>query len=148
MISPIISPIEDYVREWYSLTQACQNTFPTKTIYLTNKGEQVRSKSEKIIADKLQIMDVPYIYEPKIIINGINKYPDFLVLNKRTRESFVWEHFGLSDNPNYASQNLVKMALYEKSNLYIGISVIPSFESLDQPLCAELIDEKISTFLL
>ena len=148
MISPIISPIEDYIREWYSLTPACQNTFPTKTIYLTNKGEQVRSKSEKIIADKLQMMDIPYIYEPKIVINGISKYPDFFVLNVKTRESFIWEHFGLSDNPNYASQNLIKMALYEKNKLYMGRDVIPSFETQEQPLCAELIDDKIATFLL
>lgn len=148
MISPIISPIEDYVNEWYSLTSACQNTFPTKTVYSTNKGEQVRSKSEKIIADKLQMMDIPYIYEPQVILNGITKYPDFLVLNKRTRESFIWEHFGLSDNPNYASQNLVKIALYEKNNLSIGREVIASFETQEQPLCSELIDKKIDDYLM
>ena len=37
---------------------------------LTEKGESVKSKSEKIIADKLNMMNIPYCYEVPLYLKG------------------------------------------------------------------------------
>ena len=53
---------------------------------ITEKGEYVRSKSEKIIADTLTKNNINYVYELPLRLKGYGTVkPDFTVLNKRTR---------------------------------------------------------------
>ena len=51
------------------------------TEYYTIKGERVRSKSEKIIADELYRYQIPYKYEFPLTLathnRNIQLYPDF-----------------------------------------------------------------------
>ena len=148
LISPLITPIEEYVNQWYSTFPPSQNKYPMSINLETNKGEFVRSKSEKIIADKLFAMNIPYAYEPALTLNGKTKYPDFLVLNRITRETYIWEHFGLSDSNEYSDNNLAKLADYEHSGYYLGKSLIATFESKEHPLDSTFVDKKIEAFLL
>ena len=47
--------------------------------------------------------NIPYRYEfPLTLKDGNIYHPDFLCLNVRTRQEYIWEHFGLMDNPDYA----------------------------------------------
>ena len=39
-------------------------------------------------------------------------HPDFYCLNLRTRQEFAWEHFGMMDDPDYASTTAEKLRLY------------------------------------
>ncbi|MCR5416110.1 MAG: hypothetical protein K6E79_04880 [Pseudobutyrivibrio sp.] len=147
VIKPIIPTINDYINEWYNNHPQQQNPFPFDSYLITNKGEKVRSKSEKIIADKLLALDIPYVYEPAVIINNTVKYPDFIILNKRLRKTFYWEHFGLADDEGYSESNLAKLADYEKNGLLIGEDVICSFETKDTPISSSTLDKKIMTHL-
>ena len=58
---------------------------------LTIKGEKVRNKFEKIVADKLTELKIDYEYEPLIRRNGKWFYPDFLINKKIIIECTEWK---------------------------------------------------------
>ncbi|WP_028242891.1 hypothetical protein [Pseudobutyrivibrio ruminis] len=148
LITPIIPDIETFVKDWYNDNPSCQNTYLIDKGVYTKNGELVRSKSEKIIADRLLDFEIPYVYEPKIVLSDNLKYPDFITLNKRTRTTIIWEHFGLSDDQNYSVNNMLKLSLYEQSDYHLGKNLIASFETSDDPLDSFIVDKKIEAFLL
>lgn len=43
--------------------------------------------------------------------------PDFTVLNKRTRQEYVWEHFGMMDDSIYVKNAIKKIEQYGKSGM-------------------------------
>jgi hypothetical protein len=86
----------------------------TSGIY-TEKNEHVRSKSEKILADKLNLMHIPYHYEKPLRLHGYGiVHPDFTILNKRTRKEYYWEHLGMMDDASYSEKAVMKIETYEK----------------------------------
>ncbi len=88
LITPLVSTDEQYIEQWYEEHKGGQNSFAKTTAYTTVKGETVRSKSEKMIADAYHAAGVPYVYEPTVMLsNGKTKYPDFAVLNVRLRKT-------------------------------------------------------------
>ena len=88
LVEPVIMPIDQYICEWRKAHPGEQNSFPYEEEITTNRGEIVRSKSEKIIADLFNKYDVPYVCEPEVrLFNGKCAYPDFVILNKRTRKT-------------------------------------------------------------
>jgi len=148
LIEPIIPEINTYIADWYEANPGFKNSYSIEKGIATKRGELVRSKSEKIIADRLFDFNVPYVYEPEIILNDSIKYPDFLVLNKRTRKTLLWEHFGLTDDMNYSVNNLLKLLMYEENGYLLGSSLIATFESREYILDTNLVDVKIEAFLL
>lgn len=91
------------------------NTYkPEQLIYSTIKGDRVRSKSERFIADTLFKLKIPYRYEPIMYINGQKVCPDFVIL-KPNGELIIWEHFGLLDDQNYEDKAIKKIKLYNYS---------------------------------
>ena len=79
-----------YYRYRFALYNLCENPglsvmealdmSKRQEIY-TERGERVRSKSEKIIADKLFLQNIPYHYERPIYLKGFGMvYPDFCCL--------------------------------------------------------------------
>jgi hypothetical protein len=123
-----------------------------RTEYITNKGERVRSKSEKIIADELARHQIPYKYEKplQLIVDGKMKefYPDFTVLNRTTGETKYIEHLGMMDAPSYYKNVLSKLDVYEKNGLLIGRDVILFHESSYQPLNTRVVTDYINEFLM
>ncbi|SFH72967.1 hypothetical protein SAMN04487830_106120 [Pseudobutyrivibrio sp. OR37] len=73
----------------------------------------VRSKSEKIIADALEKYNVPYQYEPMLELGYNTIYPDFVVLNLRTRKTVYWEHLGLVSDIEYSTAFYYEQRGYE-----------------------------------
>ena len=122
------------------------------TEYFTNRGERVRSKSEKIIADELDRRDVPYKYEKPLILLAEGKqrklFPDFTTLNKTTGKVIYLEHLGMMDNSYYYNNTLSKLDVYEKNGLLIGRDVLLLHESAHQPLNTRIISDYIGEFLL
>ncbi len=134
------------VKDWYEQNKGMQNTFEIKNPFLTIKGETVRSKSEKIIADYFYNMDIPYVYEPKYtLVNGRTLYPDFALYNYRDNSTVYWEHMGLVDDTDYLSKNIKKIMLYEKNGLVLGQNLMISYESSDSPLDMNIIKEKLES---
>lgn len=121
------------------------------TDFVTGKGERVRSKSEKIIADELARQGIPYKYEKPLLLNvdGMMRtfYPDFTVMNVTTGEIKYLEHFGMVDSSNYLKNTLSKLDVYEKNGLLIGREVILLHESAYRPLNTRVITDYIREFL-
>ena len=79
-LADVSAPVE--VFRWL---KSNQNSFKEKELkFVTNNGVRVRSKSEKIIGDKLEELGIPYIYEASLRLpNGRYFSPDFTLLSLR-----------------------------------------------------------------
>lgn len=156
LVAPIILDDDRYAELWLSNAEKqrqcnlvkSQNTFPNQFPILTENQETVRSKSEKIIADKLKLSNVPYLYEQALRLGNTTKYPDFTVLNKRTRKVFYWEHMGLIDQEEYSGKALSKLAIYSQNGIWPGKNLIVTYETKEYPLDVKHIERIIAEYLI
>ena len=124
------------------------------TAYVTLNGENVKSKSELIIADRLKAAGVPYHYEPRqgIADEHVGDImvwsPDFKALNVRTGKEYFWEHFGKMDDPDYFSTCQFKLSLFADNGIYMGENLIVTMESSRTPLNTGYVDRLIERFLI
>lgn len=144
MINPIIEAEEDFIERWYEEHPGGQNSFYGEGLYKTTRGEYVRSKSEKIIADMLYQNNIPYQYEALLELGCTTVYPDFTILDLNTRKTLYWEHLGLASDEEYAVKNFYKLAKYESSNYNLGEDLLITQEAEDMPLDIELVQAKIA----
>ena len=83
--------------------------------YDTKRKERVRSKSELNIANMLDSYGVPYKYEcPLKLKDGKVIYPDFTVINVKSRKVIYWEHRGMMDDKNYANMAVSRIKQMRK----------------------------------
>ena len=138
LITPVLLPDETYITEWKNehLMKRSQqpNTFPLNRSFQTKEGSAVRSKSEKIIADLLYDLGIPYVYEAPFFSKGGVFFPDFTVLNVRTRTTVYWEHFGMMDNADYSACIPQKIKDYERAGIRLGETLIATFEMAATPI--------------
>ena len=150
LVTPALLSDEEYAEQWQD-RDYMKSDYPLPENYeeiLSKKGETVRSKSEKILADMFYDNDIPYRYESECVLsNGKRVFPDFTLLNKRTRQEFIWEHFGMMDNPEYVQHNLIKMREYENSGFLLGLNLLFSYETASMSLSTNLIQEYIDHYL-
>ena len=139
---------EEYIRKWYKAHPGGQNNYPFYSEIYTERGEQVRSKSEKILADLFLKKNVPYVYEPKFIL-GNNSFfiVDFLLLNIRLRRSLAFEHFGMMGNPEYADRVCEKLARYQANGYVMGENFLFTMETQNMPLNTKMVEGLIDRFL-
>ena len=149
LINPVIESEDRFIKEWLEKYEGQKNTFPTDFKIQTDRGEMVKSKSEKILADLFYRYNIPYQYEPEFALRSGKKiYPDFVVLNVKERKTYYWEHFGLVSNNEYSEKNLEKLCQYERMGVELGENLIVSFESNKLPLDVELVKNKIKKYLM
>jgi len=105
------------------------NTYPSsRQTYTSNGGTIVRSKSEVLIANRLEAYNVPYRYEIPIVIGGKQKYPDFTIKHPFTGKTVIWEHFGALHEPGYEKKMIEKMNLYQTHGYLPFETLIYTFE--------------------
>ena len=145
---------EQYLSQWENITWQGLPFSSEAPQYDTANGEKVRSKSEVIIADTLARHGIAYRYEfplrlrqTKSSSESLTIYPDFLCLNLRTRREFYWEHFGLMDDPEYATKSARKLRHYAENNIFLGRNLIITMETQDEPLNIKIIEKNILEFL-
>lgn len=143
LVKPYILPTEDYIAEWENQDYEQLASRDGMAFFLTEKGDRVRSKSEKIIADKLYREGIPYRYEEKLNLRGITVHPDFTILNVRERTTHYLEHFGMMSNPEYCRKALSKIATYEKYGYRMGREFLCTFESEEMPLDLKMLERVI-----
>ena len=149
LVNPVMMPINEYVDIWLSEPYEKMDFDERYNNYFSNKGVQLRSKSEVIIANSLEQYDIPYKYERPIELKGLGKvHPDFTCLNKGTRKEYIWEHFGMMDNENYASKNVTKISTYAQNGYLAGKNMIMTFETSFCPLNTKNIKMMIKQYLL
>jgi energy-coupling factor transporter ATP-binding protein EcfA2 len=86
-------------------------------IYRTERGDLVRSKSEWIIADKLHAAGIDYQYEQPKILDGIERYPDFTIVDDDSGATWYWEHNGMLSNEEYSQRWERKLSAYRKEGI-------------------------------
>ncbi len=148
LVEPLFIDNETYAAQWQAKNYERKKDIPDGSL-LTQKNEPVRSKSEIIIADLLNLKKVPYHYEyPVKLSNGNTIYPDFFCLNKRTRKEFYWEHFGKMDDPIYSSNMTQRISDYSKIGIIPGENLILTFETARTHLETKVIESLIKSFLM
>ncbi len=185
LITPITLTDEQYITLWKNITWQRRPIDPDALTYDTANGEQVRSKSEVIIAEALHRHGIPYRYEypielfkggpstdlrdhksdlrdhksnlmntnKKLVypnhyhIRQVTLHPDFTCLNVYTRQEFIWEHFGLMDDPEYAKNATGKLRLYTENGILPGRNLIITMETQAEPLSTRAIEKIIREFL-
>ena len=88
-----------------------------KLIYLTENGDLVRSKSEWIIADKLKAAGIKYQYEQPLVLDGVERLPDFTIRDEDAGTVWYWEHNGMLSDEEYKKRWERKEAAYRKAKI-------------------------------
>ena len=149
--NPSVFTDDGFARKWQE--EEYNNRWMSRKdhAYETPRGERVRSKSEWIIASMLHEAGVPYRYEETVALNEdfqVFLYPDFTVLNKRTRKVYYWEHFGRMDDPEYITNSFMpKMNDYYNFEFLPGDKLLMTFESKGHPLDTTEVKRIIDGFL-
>ncbi len=135
LVNPHIISDEEYVNQWLSKEYEGNDFWDEYKKFKTERGELVRSKSEKIIADKLYKMGIPYKYECPLRTKKMGTiYPDFTILIVSSRQEVYLEHFGLMDVPEYCEKTLLRIQSLAKEGIVFGKNLFATFESSTVPL--------------
>ena len=148
LVSSLFIDDEQYAKDWRSATPQRYNSYPINSPIVTENNEIVRSKSEKIIADKLKLYEIPYYYQKPLMLGKTVKFPDFTVLNKYTRKEYYWEHLGMLDDPEYFRDNINKLELYFRNQIIVGKNLIITYETSIQPLSVKTVDKILKEYFL
>lgn len=129
-ITPVCISDAGYVEKWLKKSSSIINSYKIDGNITTNKGEPVRSKSEKIIADILEKLGIPYKYEECLILDdGSYLFPDFTILDVKRRREIYLEHLGLMDNFEYVNRTMEKIKKYENNGIFPGVNLLLTSES-------------------
>ena len=121
---------DEYVRNWQNVKYTGKSFEDDLKVIVTERGERVRSKSEKIIADKLYSLGIPYRYEYPLMLDGnIRVYPDFIILRMPERKEVYLEHFGMMDDSGYVDNVIYKLNTYERNGIYLGVNLFITYET-------------------
>ena len=148
LVTPLYDDDDLFLNKWQAEAYEPMG-FSDNTDYYSGNGVRVRSKSELIIANLLEQYGVPYKYEKPIVLDGIGQVrPDFVCLNIRTRQEYLWEHFGMMDNAGYANKNISKLNAYQQNGYYMGKNMIATYESSGAPLSSRNLKGIIEEWLV
>ncbi len=152
LVTPPVPDRELFIREWSAVTYLPGRFDEDTPVFYSERGERVRSKSEKISADKYLHLSIPYRYEyPIQLLDGRRKItfrPDFTLLNKRTCKVYYHQHLGMLDDPEYLSSNLWKLKIFENNGIMLGEQLFFTYETRDMPFDDRQLDRMIERYLL
>lgn len=144
LLCPIDMRDTDFREKWISLPFEGKEIPADVPFYQTDKGERVRSKSELNIANALFRLGIPYKYEcPLLLSSGQIIYPDFTLFAAHRRQEMYWEHRGMMDDRQYASNAVQRTKAYQKSGIFPGDRLIFTEETSGRPLGTDEIESVI-----
>ena len=137
------------LKEWKAKEYIGKGFEDNVPVILSEKGERVRSKSEKILADYFYRHGIEYKYECPLYLNGIGIiYPDFTFLSQKTGKEMYWEHNGKVDDPAYARKMVRKIQEYEKNGIFAGENLILTYETEQTILNTSKIEKLVKRYLI
>lgn len=148
LFKPVVSTREHRTESWFKKPFKAKMNFSDQLKIETNKGELVRSKSEKILADLFSVKGLLYKYEcPVKLTNGQIFYPDFTFYDSYRNLDIYWEHFGMMEDPKYSFSMMNKIITYETNGIFLGDRLIITMESSSQPLNIAWAEKLIERYL-
>lgn len=147
-IKPIEPTWKQRIEEWRQREYEGKGFQEGASLILTDRGEQVRSKSEKILADYFFRNGIEYKYECPLYLKRTGTvYPDFTFLSKKTGQEIYWEHCGKADDPKYAKNMVRKINTYEDNGIFPGERLILTFETEQTILSTGKIEQLADRYL-
>ncbi len=148
LITPVEPTFSQLQEQWYSNPYVGKVFKEGTPVILTEKGERVRSKSEKILADYFYRNNILYKYESPLNLVGYGTvYPDFTFLSRKLRREIYWEHEGMMDKPEYATKAVKKLNSYQMNGIMPGERLILTFETDRDVLNSKLVSELVDKYL-
>ncbi len=148
LITPVEPTFRQLQEQWYSepyVGKAFKEGLP---VIYSEKGERVRSKSEKILADFFYRNNILYKYEKPLNLSGYGIiYPDFTFLSKKLRREIYWEHEGRMDKPEYAIKAVKKINRYQLNGIMPGERLILTFETEQDVLNSKIVSNLVDRYL-
>lgn len=149
LITPVMPTYEQQLEKWMAIPYKGKGFVESDREELTNNNVRVRSKSERIIANYLESLNIPYKYECPLDLNGFGRvYPDFTFLSRKTGNVIYWEHEGMMGLPEYSKNAVKKINCYEKNGIFPGKNLILTFETEDTTIDQNLIKIIVERYLL
>ena len=121
--------LETAKREWQEKPFYALEFHEEEKTVETKRGELVRSKSEKIIADLLYDLGLAYKYEKRLYVHDRCYYPDFTIYDPVHDRELLLEHFGGMDDGEYAKNMVVKINDYERAGYEVGKTFFYTLET-------------------
>lgn len=149
LIQPQLNRFSEKLSAWASKEYITNPDFPENKKFHTKKGDLVRSKSEVFIADALYLHKIPYHYEEKLYLNEYGFfYPDFTICHPKTLRVVYWEHFGMMDSEDYIHKTFRKLDVYAMNQILPTFNLITTYESRDNPLDPEVVEQILRLYFL
>lgn len=116
-------------QEWLNQSYERNPAYPEELKFETTNKRLMRTKSELIIANRLEHYNIPYLPEMPLWFRYYMypKYPDFTIL-KPNGEIIIWEHMGLMDKEDYFIKNSRKIIEYRQNGYSLNSNLIITFE--------------------
>lgn len=135
---------EDWAKDY-----AAQSNYRKKGLKQTYAtGTKMRSKSELIIASRLEKFHIPFRYENKLNEVDVDRIPDFTIRRPRDGKIIYWEHVGMSGNEGYMSGFAQRMAEYENIDIVPWDNLIITYDQEGNSIDVRIIDGLIQGWLL
>ena len=148
LINPIEDTWENNLQKWFAAPYQGKEFQEGAPMILTENGERVRSKSEKILADYFYHKGIPYQYEKPLLLHGFGVvYPDFTLLSRKTGKEIYWEHEGMMDDQEYARKAIQKIESYQMNDIYQADRLILTFETKQCVLNSKIIENLTARYL-
>lgn len=148
LITPVEQTFEQLEAEWYSEPYTGKAFNGDTPVIISERGERVRSKSEKILADYFYRNHILYKYEKPLNLAGYGiVYPDFTFLSRKLRKEIYWEHEGMMDNPEYATNAVKKLNCYQMNGIMPGERLILTFETAKDVLNSTIVADLVNKYL-
>ena len=128
LITPVTLTDQQYIQHWQNITWQPLPFAADSPEFFTSRGEQVRSKSEVIIANMLYENHIPYTYEKELDVGGYKKIPDFTIEDEESGDVWYWEHCGMMNDENYSKRWNAKEKLYAANGIVEGKNLIVTKE--------------------
>lgn len=149
LIQPIEPTWDQKLKDWYQKAYVGKEFHDNVPIIYTEKGERVRSKSEKILADFFYHHGILYKYECPLYLTGVGLvYPDFTFLSRKTGKEMYWEHEGKMNDPLYVEQAIRKINSYQSNGILVGKDLILTFETEKTVLNMKAVEIMAEQYLL
>lgn len=148
LITPIDPTWQQQVAAWQELSYQGKEFREGNIEIVTERGERVRSKSEKILADTFFYAGIHYHYEEPLYLKGFGLvYPDFTFMSEKLHKKIIWEHLGRMDDSDYSAAAAKKLNLYMKNGYYPGDKLILTFETSNSGLQMDIVKNLIRKYL-
>ena len=148
LVTPVEPTIEQLEQLWYDEPYSGKAFQEGMPLILTERGERVRSKSEKILADYFSRNNIHYKYEKPLNLGGYGiVYPDFTFFSRKLRKEIYWEHEGMMDKSEYAKSAVRKINSYQANGIFPGERLIITYETEQDTLNSEIIHELTERYL-